>query len=221
MADDYLAPDAPVSASWQVHKDRNPPSSEPGTDYGTVYGTPVTAPWSGAVIEIKSSNSYATGRYVALALDDGRSCRALHLSQVRASVGQRVARGDVIGVSGASGYGSDWYYGPHVHQTLWPGAYWADPTIDFALHVGEPEDEDMTPEQAQMLTEIHQALWNRTDQGGGWPGALEQLEHTRANQDEFKFVFDGVEVPPGTNYNERPFTRLLGRFLAAWKGGGK
>lgn len=213
----YEAPPAAVSASWQTHKDRNPPSSEPGTDYGTPYGTPVAAPWAGVVIEVKASNSYATGRYVAIAFDDGRSNRALHMAEVWAATGQRVARGDHIGLSGASGYGSDWYYGPHVHETLWPGGYWEDPTIDFDRYVGEEEEDDMTPEQAQQLAEIHQALWNRSD-GGGWPGGLEQLEHLRADTAEFKYTFDGLEVPAGTNYNPKPFWRRLGQFLAAWKG---
>lgn len=136
----YLVPvDAPVSADWQDHRDRTPPSSEPGTDYACAYGTPVVAPFDGTVIEIKTTNSGGMGRFVALALTDGRATRAIHLSVVRVSVGQRVTAGQTIGISGASGYGSDWYYGPHVHQTLWPGGYWQAPTIDFELYVGEPE----------------------------------------------------------------------------------
>lgn len=140
----YLAPDAPVSASWQAHKDRTPPSSEPGTDYATPYGAAASAPWGGVVIETKTDNGGAMGRFAAIALDDGRTWRALHLASVAVRVGDRIERGDQVGVTGASGYGSDWYYGPHIHETLWPGAYWANPTIDFELYVGANPPEPTT-----------------------------------------------------------------------------
>jgi murein DD-endopeptidase len=57
-----------------------------------------------------------------------------------------VRRGDLIGLSGASGFGSDWGYGAHVHQTLWPGEAWAAPTIDFELYVGDEPPPEPPPE---------------------------------------------------------------------------
>lgn len=141
-----------VTCSWQCHKDRNPPSSEPGTDLGAGYGSPVYAIESGTVTYIKTTNSGAMGRVVEYALDDGRTTRSLHLSQVWVGVGQRVSRGQQIAVSGASGYDNDWYYGPHDHQTLWPGAAWTAPTIDYMLYVGsEPAPEPpATPESTEV-----------------------------------------------------------------------
>lgn len=148
---DYVVPaDVPISASWQVHRDRTPPSSEPGTDYAAAYGTSVAAPFGGTVIEIKTNNSGAMGRYVALALDDGRTARCLHLSQVLVPVGMWVFQGQIIAISGASGYGSDWYYGPHVHQTLWPTCYWCEDTIDFALYVGPPPKPEPKKQEMDM-----------------------------------------------------------------------
>jgi murein DD-endopeptidase MepM/ murein hydrolase activator NlpD len=91
---------------------------------------------NGIVEDAKSSNGSATGRYVAVQLDDGRTTRSLHMSSVSVSTGQRVSKGQALGKSGASGYGSDWYYGAHLHQTLWPGNIWAAPTIDFEKYVG-------------------------------------------------------------------------------------
>jgi murein DD-endopeptidase len=151
MSGNYQAPNAPVSADWANHKNRTPPSSEPGTDYATAYGTAVAAPGNGTVIEIKTSNSGAMGRYVAINLDDGRATRAIHLSRVDVKNGVRVTRGQVIGLSGASGNGSDWYYGPHVHQTLWPGAYWAAPTIDFELYTGTTPTPPPKLEDTEMI----------------------------------------------------------------------
>lgn len=128
-----------VSSSWDDHRRRNPPSSEPGTDYGCAYGSPLYAPDNGRVVDLKHTNSNATGRYVTIDMDDGRRTRSLHLSEIWVSVGDRVARGQQIGKTGASAYGSDWGVGAHVHQTLWAGWYYAfgkDATIDFARYVG-------------------------------------------------------------------------------------
>lgn len=147
IVDGYLAPDAYVPADWANHKNRNPPSSEPGTDYALAYGTPLYAPYPGTVIEIKTSNSGGMGRYVAFNFDDGRSFRHIHMSRVDVGTGLRVNQGDYVGLSGASGYNSDWYYGPHVHSTLWPAGYWSDPTIDFQLWVGtNPSPQPPKPE---------------------------------------------------------------------------
>lgn len=134
-----------VTSSWADHRNRNPPSSEPGTDYGSGYGSPCFAVGDGTVTSIKTTSSGGTGRYIEYRLDDGRTTRPLHLSQVWVHVGQRIARGQQIGLTGASGYGSDWYYGAHVHQTLWPGNSWDAPTIDFAAYVGQPTPAPQPP----------------------------------------------------------------------------
>lgn len=171
-----------VTASWQTHKDRSPPSSEPGTDYGIAYGQPACAVEAGQVTYIKTTNSQAMGRVVEYRLDDGRTTRCLHLSAVWVNVGQRVTRGQQLGVSGASGNGSDWWYGPHLHQTLWPGEAWAAPTIDFDLYV---DQEDPMP----TADEIAKAVWNYKvqpqDENGNYiPGSYPArgfLSNTSAN----------------------------------------
>lgn len=132
-----------ISCSWQCHRDRTPSSSEPGTDYAGPnsggYGSPALAPGNGTVVDIKTSNSGGTGRFVTIDLDDGRRTRSLHLSSVAVSVGQRVSRGQRIGAVGGSANGSDRGVGSHVHQTLWGGHYYRfgrDATVDFARFVG-------------------------------------------------------------------------------------
>jgi murein DD-endopeptidase MepM/ murein hydrolase activator NlpD len=157
----YAAPaDVWISATWQDHKNRNPPSSEPGTDYATAYWTPVLCADSGTVVDRKDSTSGGTGRYVTIRLNDGRTVRYLHLAEVWVGVGQHVDRGQWLAASGASGHGSEWGYGAHVHVTLWPGAIWASPTIDFERYVGEPEPEEpeMTPEQWAYLQAMNAKL---------------------------------------------------------------
>jgi hypothetical protein len=155
-----------ITASWQSHRDRNPPSSEPGTDYGSAYGAPLYAVDNGTVTYVKTSNSEATGRVIEYRLDDGRTTRSLHLSEVWVSVGQRVSRGQVIGKTGASGFGSNWGYGAHVHQTLWPGNAWSAPTIDFALYVGEePEPPPPPPRRAPNMATLYYCTTTDTPSG--------------------------------------------------------
>lgn len=162
-----------VSSSWQDHKNRNPPSGEPGTDYACGYGSQIVAVDDGSVLYVKRDNGGGTGRYVEYRMDDGRTTRSLHLSQVLVNPGQRITRGQVIGISGASGYGSDWYYGPHVHQTLWPGDAWAANTIDFALYVGgitpQPTLEEMGDEV--FIAVVNGDWWLVVPQGDGKPMA--------------------------------------------------
>lgn len=144
-----------VTSSWQDHKNRNPPSGMPGTDYGSSYGAPAYAVEAGTVTVANHSTSSANGRHIGIRLNDGRETWCLHLSEIHVSVGQRVSRGQKIGETGASGFGDDWYYGPHIHQSLWPDDAWDDPTIDFEKYVGEPAPVPTpTPEAFTMSTEV-------------------------------------------------------------------
>lgn len=131
-----------VTCSQPCHIDRNPPSSEPGTDYGSAYGAPLYAPATGTVVDRKTSNSDATGRFVTIDADDGRRLRSLHLSEIWVGVGERVSQGQQIGKTGASGWGSDWGYGAHVHQTLWGShsySFCSSCTLNFENYVGSVE----------------------------------------------------------------------------------
>ena len=176
MAYQLPCPGAPVSDTWHGHKNRQPPSSEPGTDYACAYGTALKCAGAGYVEDLKTTNGAATGRYVTVQLDDSRTVRYLHLSSCAVSRGQRVSRGQVLGYSGASANGSDWGVGAHVHVTLWPGQIWAAPTIDFERYAG---DEAPAPtEEGDAMTKNAGVFYTRsTDQatvyllfnpGSGW-----------------------------------------------------
>jgi murein DD-endopeptidase MepM/ murein hydrolase activator NlpD len=149
----YPVGDIYVPADWHNHCcERNPPSSEPGTDYASAYGTPVRCPGNGRVVDVKTSNSNATGRYVTVDLDDGRRARGLHFSRVEVILNQRVTGTTVLGYSGASGYGSDWYYGSHLHQTLWKNhsyQFCSTCTLDFELYVGSPTPPPTPPDEEE------------------------------------------------------------------------
>jgi murein DD-endopeptidase len=129
-----------ISSSWQDHRNRTPPSGEPGTDYAVGVGTPVMAAANGTIRFVKTDTSTATGRVVGMAHDDGNYTRHLHLSRIIVSTGQRVSRGQTIAYTGSSANGSDSGVGPHVHTSLWlntgsPTNFGA--TVDFENHVGD------------------------------------------------------------------------------------
>lgn len=108
------------NGTFEGHKRRNPPSSEPGTDIAVPHGTPVYAVHDGYISEVKRTPGGAMGRKIGLNTDMGRGFNYLHLHRVLVSSGQRVKAGQQIGISGASGFGSDWHYGAHLHITVFP-----------------------------------------------------------------------------------------------------
>lgn len=141
----YLRPcgDVRISSTWQGHRDRNPPSGEPGTDYAVPIGTAVRAAADGVIVDRKDTTTTATGRYLALRTDDGNYIRYLHLRSSAVLPGTRVSRGQVIAESGASGFGSETGYGSHVHVSLWIGGtplqMGFTNSVDFENYV-QPED---------------------------------------------------------------------------------
>ncbi|QDF16990.1 lysin A [Microbacterium phage YellowPanda] len=157
----YLVPaSAPISCSWQCHRDRPKPSTEPGTDHATAYGTSIRAAGAGTIVDSSTSTSGGTGRYVTIDLDDGRRVRYLHLSQVLKRSG-RVNAGDIIAKSGASGFGKEWGYGAHVHTTLFPKhayVFGTNATLDFMKYVGNstPVTRDQTVANQQNFLNVAQ-----------------------------------------------------------------
>lgn len=105
-----------ISDDFSEHLARG--SVNPGTDYTAGYGSPVYAPAAGIVADTVTNPSGSGGRMVYLDLEDGNGVDLLHLASVECSRGQHVAAGQRVGISGASGYGSDWYYGPHLHISI-------------------------------------------------------------------------------------------------------
>lgn len=83
-----------------------------GLDISDSEGTPIIAPANGVVLEVGSSRYM--GRY--LRLDHGRGCTTsyAHLSRFNVKPGDKVKRGQVLGLMGNTGNSS----GPHVHYRI-------------------------------------------------------------------------------------------------------
>lgn len=83
-----------------------------GTDFGIPTGTPVVAIGDGEVVMVRN-HPYA-GNYVVVKHDNTYSTRYLHLSKFLVKKGQRVLKGQKLGLSGATGRVT----GPHLHFEL-------------------------------------------------------------------------------------------------------
>lgn len=96
--------------SWIHHRQRG---SLGGVDMVANYGTKVRAPSSGRVTLY--ANHGSGGRILHIHAADGHADELLHLSEFLVSNGAYVTRGQIVGRSGASGFGKDRYYAPHLH----------------------------------------------------------------------------------------------------------
>jgi murein DD-endopeptidase len=127
-----------VSDSFQDHVDRG--SVNPGTDYTASYGSDVWAVADGVITDVTNTYSGSGGRMIHIdhtALNTGSDY--LHLSDtLGAVVGTHVTQGTLIAKSGASGYGSNNYYGAHLHisyRTVLGHAYTNTNNIDFDAYI--------------------------------------------------------------------------------------
>ncbi|MFJ3552809.1 M23 family metallopeptidase [Streptomyces sp. NPDC090114] len=83
--------------------------SHTGVDFHAATGTPVQSVGIGTVVEAGWGGSY--GNQVVIRMNDGTYTQYGHLSSIGVSVGQQVAAGQQIGLSGATGNVT----GAHLH----------------------------------------------------------------------------------------------------------
>lgn len=83
-----------------------------GQDIATLWGTPVAAAANGTVIFAGWQNGY--GQLVVIDHGNGLTTRYGHLSGIEVEVGQRLARGEILGRVGSTGRST----GPHLHYEV-------------------------------------------------------------------------------------------------------
>ena len=101
-----------------------PKAPHMGLDMAVPAGTPVHAPADG-VVTFAAPDLFLTGGTVLIDHGCGLDSSFLHMSRVDVKVGERVRRGQVIGLAGMTGRAT----GPHVH---W-GFNWFEVRLDPAL----------------------------------------------------------------------------------------
>lgn len=112
----YFGDTAFATANPQIYNNQG----HNAIDIGTPDGTAVTAALSGTVLaagntdlsrDAQGRQCYSFGKWVMLKHGNGLSTLYAHLSEIDVSPGQSVATGQVIGLSGRTGYAT----GPHLH----------------------------------------------------------------------------------------------------------
>ncbi|MFF8193019.1 M23 family metallopeptidase [Streptomyces bobili] len=105
--------------------------SHTGIDFHAASGTPVQAVGLGTVVEAGWGGAY--GNQVVIRMNDGTYTQYGHLSSIAVSVGQKVAPGQQIALSGASGNVT----GAHLHFEARTGAEYGsdiDPAAYLRTH---------------------------------------------------------------------------------------
>lgn len=96
----YGARTGPIEGGYDWHA---------GIDIAVDFGTPVYASGAGLVEQAEYNGGY--GRYVRINHQNGYETAYGHMSSLAVSPGQQVAKGEIIGFAGSTGYST----GPHVH----------------------------------------------------------------------------------------------------------
>lgn len=79
-----------------------------GTDFGVPVGTPVVAPEDGVVFQAGAAGDAG----IMVSINSGNAQHKLmHLSQIKVKPGEKVQKGQVVGLSGNTGLST----GPHLH----------------------------------------------------------------------------------------------------------
>ncbi len=121
-----LPVDGPVSSPFGYRTSVGKGHSHLGTDFAVPVGTKVFAPVDGVVSRAGDKNG-AEGVYVVLD-GDGVTHKFFHLSKIIADQGTKVKKGDVIALTGNTGYST----GPHLHWETHIAGQAVDPMKNIA-----------------------------------------------------------------------------------------
>ena len=116
-------PGARVSSNygWRTHPILRFLKLHTGTDFAAPSGTPVHAAADGVIEYAARKGGY--GNFIRLNMGGGLATGYAHLSGFAVSPGQRVARGQVIGYVGTTGFST----GPHLHYEMYKNGNRVDP----------------------------------------------------------------------------------------------
>ncbi|MGZ3900909.1 MAG: M23 family metallopeptidase [Bacteroidia bacterium] len=113
----------------------------PGMDFAAEQGTPIYATGDG-VVEVADNLAQGYGNHVVINHGFGYQTLYGHMSRIKAKVGQKVLRGELIGYVGSTGLST----APHVHYEVIKNSEKVNP-INFYYN-------DLSPEQYQLLVEL-------------------------------------------------------------------
>jgi murein DD-endopeptidase MepM/ murein hydrolase activator NlpD len=100
-------------------------SSHLAIDLAAKEGTPIKATNDGVVV--LAEMLYLTGNAIYLDHGMGLFSQYAHMSELKVKAGDRVKKGDIIGLVGTTGFST----GPHLHFTFWVHNVQANPNLFF------------------------------------------------------------------------------------------
>lgn len=117
------APGFPVSSSFGVRRDPllGTPAMHAGMDFRVPYGDQARTSGAGTVVTAGWNAGY--GRMVEVDHGQGMTTRYAHLSRILVKSGDKLDRGDAVGLVGSSGRST----GPHLHYEVRRGGVAIDP----------------------------------------------------------------------------------------------
>jgi murein DD-endopeptidase MepM/ murein hydrolase activator NlpD len=115
---------------WRIHPIYHYWGLHDGDDFGAPCGAPLYAVANGTVMSEYYSSVWGNRLYINLGLINGGNVTVIynHLSAYRSHVGQRVSRGQVVGLVGTTG----WSTGCHTHFTVMVNGRPVNPTPWFS-----------------------------------------------------------------------------------------
>lgn len=121
-----------------------------GHDLKAYAGTPVKSPNAGTVVYIEKM--YYGGKTIVVDHGQGLSTLYMHLSKILVNHGERVEKGEVIGLVGSTGRST----GPHLHWGAYMGGINVDPASLLSLSFEGKRPEDVLAESANDTYETKQ-----------------------------------------------------------------
>ncbi|MFA6367196.1 MAG: peptidoglycan DD-metalloendopeptidase family protein [Bacteroidales bacterium] len=115
-----------------------------GIDFSAQTGTPIYATGDGVVVESESAGS---GYGLAVKINHGFGFETLyaHLSKIKVKIGQKVKRGDVIGLVGSTGLTQ----APHLHYEVYKNGSTVNPVYYFFNDLTVEEYEEVIEKSQQ------------------------------------------------------------------------
>lgn len=144
----------PTNKNFKVSSHFNPRRLNPvtkrvaphnGVDYAMPVGTPLLSVGDGTVIEARRDG--AAGNYIAIKHNGQYTTRYMHLKSIHVKPGEKVKRGQKIGLSGNTGRST----GPHLHYEIWINGRAVNP-----LKANLPKTESMSKSEKRAF-EAHVA----------------------------------------------------------------
>ncbi len=126
---------------WRIHPIYKSQEFHPGMDFAAEQGTPIYSTGDG-VVEVADNLAQGYGNHVVINHGFGYETLYGHMSKIKARVGQKVLRGELIGYVGSTGLST----APHVHYEVIRNGEKVNP-INFYYN-------DLSPQQYQLMVEL-------------------------------------------------------------------